>query len=260
MEYSQAAAREERCTNKNPRKDGIENERILPAKSLRKISPLKSFALILLLAALALCLSGCQLHEKLLDEQLDLFVSSMNADDPSLLFSGMHPQVFREDFDPFYQQIKPLWRPVGAEDFKMTGVQVHTRQVNGERYGRYTGTWKVKLEEELYQLTIVYDVDEKGSGISTLSFYRIEETPLAVSVTGIALVILCFAFIIYTAVDILRKKPRAYILVLILAVALTFGFRAGTVQIAIPLGSIGYWVLRRRLLKKRSGDLASPLS
>ena len=216
-----------------------------------KRTPLpKIAALTLIIIVLILSLSSCSLHDALLDEQLQLFVSAMNADDPSLLFSGMHPEIYREDFDTFYQGIKPLWRSAKTEDFRLTGMQVRTRKVNDERYGHYQGVWKVRFEDDYYQLAIVYDSDEKGSGITTMSFVQIPKTSTADTIFGIALVILVFAFLIYTAVDILRKKPRAYILVLILAVMLVFTIRIGTLKIAIPLGSIGYWVLRRKLLRK----------
>ena len=206
------------------------------------------FAAGMIAAAVLLTFGSRLFRNEVLDQQLEVLVSSMNSNDPEPLKDIMHPTVYSEDVDAWFAEIHPLWQNTSTEAFKAKGINISSRVRNGQEYKSYRGIWTVKMGENTYELTIIYESDDKGSGGGALSFYRTEG---ANAFTVVAYIIY-FLFVIFTVVDIIRSKPRLYGLFILLSIMLFFQIRFGEVRITLPLGAIIYWLARKRLLQAKN--------
>ena len=188
----------------------------------------------------------------ILDSQLEMFVTSMNTDDNERFKAAFHPDVNSEDTDGLFADLRQLWRSTEPDAFKPRSVSIRTHTADGVKYGVNKGVWTVEMGDNSYGLTIVYESDGQGSGITILEFAQISEVRGAAYIITVITTIICVIIIIFTAVDIIRSKPHLYILILLTAVCVSFIIHAGDAQIAIPLGSIVYWLARKRLLRAKA--------
>lgn len=192
------------------------------------------------------------LKNDILDSQLDAFVNSMNSDDPESLKRIFHPSVYAEDVDAWYTKNHPLWQNTPIEAFKTKNIKINTYYKDGVKYKRYQGVWSANIGENLYELTIVYDSDDKGSGIGTLSINHIEEAHGVTYFLSVIALIIYALIVIYTVIDIIRFKPRLYGLFIVIAIGLFFRIRINAVYFTIPLGAIIYWLVRKRQMQAKS--------
>ncbi len=192
------------------------------------------------------------LKNDILDSQLDAFVTSMNSDDPESLKRIFHPSVYAEDVDAWYAKNHPLWPNTPLEAFKTKSINVNTYNKDGVKCERYKGVWTANIGESLYELTIVYDSDDKGSGVGTLSINQIGKANGATYYLSVILLIIYVLIVIYTVIDIIRYKPRLYGLFIAIVIGLLFRIKIYEVDFTIPLGVVIYWLARKRLMQAKS--------
>jgi hypothetical protein len=249
----------------------------------------------LLLSILFCCfLSGCAglLKHERMDQEVEHLITALNEDDADQIFLSMYPGVItREEFDESYEAIQLLWEKSEEHTIKLNSINTKknldasgTSLICKARYYVYT-------QDNAYTITLTHLSDNSGDGLYRFDL-NIGAEPVLISggfTTAaensalqwgiLILCILSYLFIIVTAADILRKRPRLF--GLWLAAALTFcsfqirlspsNFHAGGIinwfamssfkiynngirnfVLSLPAGAILYWCLRKKLLAQKS--------
>lgn len=254
--------------------------------------------LVLMMAVVLLLLCGCAAMEEggaVLDEQLEAFMACVEAKDKDGAAELAYNQEFGEDIREFFDGLTDYW-PAKAGD-------VHTRQslnvTVGNRGKTYKGSYLVASNGENYVVDIAYVEDDNGAGITMLYANLSSDVAAAATPTGtlqsaaqntpiqwcfLAIRLLFVGFVIFTVVDILRKKPRYYGLWILAALFylvvrlrlsemnvnfhITFGILATTewlkypdgltnIVLGLPAGSIAYWCVRGSLLRQKAAKAAA---
>ena len=260
--------------------------------------PILKRMLVLMMAAALLLLCGCAAVEEggaVLDEQLEAFMACVEAKDKEGAAELAYNQEYGEDIRGFFDGLTAYW-PAKAGD-------VHTRQslnVNiGNRGKTYKGSYLVTSNGENYVVDIAYVEDDNGAGITMLYANLSADVAAAATPTGTlqsaaqntplqwsfqAIRLLFVGFVIFTVVDILRKKPRYYGLWILVAlfylvvrlrlsefnvnVHVTFGILAATewlkypdgltnIVLSLPAGAVAYWCVRGSLLRQKAAKAAA---
>ncbi len=251
-----------------------------------------SVAVLLLSILFCFFLSGCAglFKNERMEQEVEQLIDALNEDDADQIFLSMYPGVItREEFDKSYEAIRLLWNKSDEHTIRLNSINTQKSLGNSlicqVRYYVYT-------RDNAYTITLTHLSDNNGDGIYRFNLTAGAEpvlisggfkTAMANSVLQWGVLFLCvlsYLFIIFTAVDILRKRPRLF--GLWLAAALTFfsfqmqitpsnfhanvginwfvmsAFKIYTNDIrhfvfALPMGSILYWCFRRKLLTPKSG-------
>ena len=194
----------------------------------------------------ALCLSGCGFRNKTLDAQLPLVVAALNEQDQEALRSLLHPSLAEQTgFEAGFQELLTLWTPVDAADARL--IQFHSVTGNGMK--QVEGLYAFPGTELTSSLYLAYQVDGAGGGLISVRLVppeanQVEEQPIWLTIY----LIVCAGFIIFTIVDIVRQKPLKYGWYIVLAVFTFRFFVNGTTILYLPLGSLIYWAIRKKLL------------
>lgn len=257
----------------------------------------KSGIVVLLLSVLLCCiLSGCAdfIKSEEMDKEVVNFIEALNEDDADRIFQSMYPDVVtREEFDESYEAVRKLWEKSDEYTTKLNSINTRKNYTQSGDFRICQAQYYVYTQAQDYTITFTYRSDDTGDGVYQFNL-NVGAEPVLISggfTTArensafqwglLVFSVLSYLFIIATAVDILRKRPRLF--GVWLAASLTFlAFWIQIVQIApanirvggnvcwfvfsalkmystgggrcvfaIPVGAIVYWCLRRKLLSQK---------
>ena len=212
---------------------------------------------ILMAAVLACCLflSGCTVKNETLDAQLDRTLAALNQDDREAFLALLYPGVESEaDLEEGYRQIREIWIPTAREDVELVKYNVNA----SSQQKAYQGIYRLPRTDEFGYLEIDYLETKEGRGLVGLHMGMIEEPEQESYGAGQWIyIVLYFAVVVFTIVDIIRKKPRKYGWYILLALVY-FRLRINSFSATIPLGSIVYWCIRKRLLREKEAAAMAP--
>lgn len=253
----------------------------------------KLWIVLLLIASLfGGVLSGCStlLKNEEMDQKVDDLIQALNEDDADRIFEALYPGMLtRDEFDASYETIRQIWEKCDEYTLKLSAIKTNkTFDKTGDSIIR-SANYVVHTQNQDYTITLAYRSDQNGEGL-----YQFFVNVVPVLVSGdfttvgknsalqwglLVLTILSYIIIIFTVVDILRKRPRLF--GVWLGVALTFAFfkiqlvpgnfhvnggitwfalsafriytgGGRSFVFAVPAGAVVYWCLRRRLLARKA--------
>ncbi len=257
----------------------------------------KSNAVMLFFAILLCCfLSGCAdlLKNERMDQEVEQIIAALNEDDADQIYESMYPDVVtREEFDKSYEPIRQIWKKCDEHTTKMTSIHINNNQNNSEMIRTYQVQYYVYTPEDSYTINLTYRSDDKGEGVYGFNLtpgtvpvllsggFTTFKANSAVQWVLLIVCILSYLFVIVTAVDILKKRPRWYGAWLAAAFAFVclqmkivpknfhvsggvsffamsalkvYSTGARNFVVAFPAGALVYWCMRKKLLVKRSMD------
>ena len=219
-------------------------------QKMKAFKRMKTTVAIIALIALALLLSGCAADSSLMEEQKNLVVSCLNDHDSDGLQAIMYPNdLSKEELEAGYQASADIWRPVDAKDVQL--IQF-SGQTNAEQK-IYQGIYQFPKEMEQYALYLSYVETDGVKGLTNIRIISASQAqppaaPLSLTISRIVTV----CFIIFSVVDVVRKKPRHYGWYIVLCIVV-FWFNFNHVRyIVLPLGALIYWCIRKKLLAKKA--------
>lgn len=224
----------------------------------------KILRLLLLALVLTCCLAltGCGFRNKTLDGQMEKLVDVLNQDDYGGFVSLFHPNAaLLPSLHDTYEELRDAWIPVEPGDLKLIGFNVSS----AAEVKVYQGNYLLPRQDEYNALTLIYVQNSAGSGIENLSLwdYRGQNSLGArirsASVVQCVWTVLCLGFVIFTIVDILRKRPKLFGCYLLLPLVY-FTIRVFSFALYIPTGCIVYWCIRRLALQKKEQEKTAALS
>lgn len=96
----------------------------------------KPTAVILFLSILLCCLlSGCAglLKNEHMDQETELLIAALNADDADQIFDAMYPDVVtREEFDNSYESIRQIWNQCDEHTIKLNSIHFNNNKNKSE--------------------------------------------------------------------------------------------------------------------------------
>ena len=211
-----------------------------------------TFALMMVLALLA----GCTLHNKTLDPVMQRTVEALNQNDMNALRAMISEDTVDDAaFTYFAEHLSDYWQPTEPEALRL--VKLNVQKSPGQT--TWSGGYLLPDGAEYNFLSLVYTEDAEGHGeLLGLHLDQVDETQAAgisvhspFGVAGLIYNLLCFAFIVFTIVDIARKRPIKYGWYIVLALV-SFYMTFNGVRFSAPLGSIIYWAIRKGLLEKKA--------
>lgn len=215
---------------------------------------------ILVLGCLGL--AGCGIKHEKLDEQMALMVTALNEGDEAAFTALLYPGMEKEyDLHELFIQLEEYWVPVSPEELSLVSFNIYTGTDGKSSQGMYA----VPGNEKVNTLILAYAETDDGAGVSTIYLQQRDgqkeaagrSTPEWIW-TG-----LFAAFQILTIVDILVKKPRKfgwYILLALFFFNFNLRLNGGAFSLAVPLGAIVYWCLRKKLLWEKARQTKTPVS
>ena len=255
-----------------------------------------------ILALLLFCMCGCSMIQQSMQEakskteqinglleQFMVCVERGDAQGAAALASN--PAQMLRDF----AGIAAAWPAHGADEYKLMGTSINvTMPLSEGIQSDLVSYYRVRSGGEDYQVALVTESFHPENGIVSISAVRVQDLKDAgiepegsvfptAKITVLQWLLLAFwsisiLFCLFTIVDILRKKPRLYILWILLtlvfvgfrwsmgptnfSMSIKFGLLRLTkwlkyadhrsiLQISFPFGAILYWCLRNTLLKKK---------
>lgn len=254
----------------------------------------RSGIVVLLLSVLLCCiLSGCAdfIKSEEMDKEVVNLIEALNEDDADQIFQSMYPGVVtQEEFDESYEAVRKLWEKSDEYTTKLNSINTRKNFTQSGDIRICQAQYYVYTQAQDYTITFTYRSDDIGDGVYQFNL-NVGAEPVLVSggfMTArknsvlqwalLMLSVLSYLFIVVTAVDILRKRPRLF--GVWLAASLTFiAFQiqaapanlhvGGNVSwfvfsafkiystgsrrfvFALPVGAIVYWCLRKRLLSQK---------
>lgn len=254
----------------------------------------RSGIVVLLLSVLLCCiLSGCAdfIKSEEMDKEVVNLIEALNEDNADQIFQSMYPGVVtREEFDESYEAVRKLWEKSDEYTTKLNSINTRKNFTQSGDIRICQAQYYVYTQAQDYTITFTYRSDDIGDGVYQFNL-NVGAEPVLVSggfTTArknsalqwalLMLSVLSYLFIVVTAVDILRKRPRLF--GVWLAASLTFiAFQiqaapanlhvGGNVSwfvfsafkiystgsrrfvFALPVGAIVYWCLRKRLLSQK---------
>lgn len=216
----------------------------------------RMFLSLALVAVLAMLLTGCRQlrHKEILEEQLDKVITAMNRDDPNALYDLFYEMpTGRTEFDRDYASMAEAWE--GSGEYTTRTASYHASSTS--QGSTYTATYEITFSQWVCVMTLVYIEDASGNGLQAVQFTpgALEEVvgPQSGSLTRIktpfqwfllAVSLVQLGLLVYTVVDIFRRKPRQYglwLLIAFLAVRPYFTIQSG-IQIGFTVGlSVNFW-------------------
>lgn len=214
-------------------------------------------ALALLLGCLLL--TGCALHNKTLDAQMTRVVQALNERDDSALRAMFdEKQLDDASFRSFARSLHVYWQKTDPEEIRLVQLNIN----KNSQQSVWSGTYVLPEGTEYNVLRLVYAEDSAGHGsLQSLYLDKAEVPSAGISIVTILWYLLCAAFIVFTIVDVARKKPIKYGWFIALSL-LTFFLRKNGAQVTVPLGAVIYWCIRKSLLRQkaaRDAAAAEPL-
>lgn len=217
----------------------------------------KRFRILLMALLLACCLilSGCgQLKNEVLEGQMSAMVTALNREDYDAFRDLCYPFEDSEmALRTGFEELCANWVPLEPEQLEL--VQ-YTESRNAEGT-LVQGIFRLPRNDEYNALLIEYWKTEEGSGLVTFRITQVPEGRMkATKLTSNRILqwgwyLLNLGFIIVTIVDIIRKKPSKYGLYIVMALVffnLRIFVNGFSFTLSIPLGSLIYWIIRRKLV------------
>ena len=254
--------------------------------------------LALMMAAVLLLLCGCGSLEEggaVLDEKLEQFMACIEANDKAGAAALAYNQEFGASVEDFFDDLAAYWPATAGDAYTRQSTNVTIR--NGTKF--FKGQYLVESAGKSYVVDLAYTQDENGAGITMLYANLSEDLAAATTPSGtlqsaaentplqwvfLAFRLIFIGFVIFTIVDILRKKPKLYGLWVLAALFyLTLGlslsetgvrfifnigilsatewlkYPDGAIHIALglPAGAIAYWCVRSSLLRQKAAREAA---
>ena len=216
----------------------------------------KWIALIVALGLLAVMLSGCSFKNKVLDAQMEMALAALNDGNSEKMYQLIYPGAMEERaFDEGFDQIMQAWQEKQPEDLKLVRFYVNSKVQADFRQKTYEGIYKMTLGDESCYIYLLYADTSEGSGIVNLNLLSEDEVSgveiSAFSIVSLVFEVLFWLIVVFTIIDIIRKKPRRYGWYIVLAL-LRVTLRTGELALIVPVGVIIYWGIRRNLLRKKA--------
>ena len=219
----------------------------------RKLTTLLLFALLLGCTML----SGCTLHNKTLDPLMQKVVTALNHQDIDSLRSLVHPEITDEAFEAGMAEIMDIWQVMDPAEAKLV-------QLNFQKSAGRSVTQGIYLLKETPDYNVMQLIYEKTDGAGYLISLRLAQAEIGfpmnldqpLGIASLVLLVLSLLIMIVTIVDIVRKKPLKYGWFIVLALII-LPFTVSGLAIALPVGALLYWCLRKSLMKKKAAKLAT---
>lgn len=203
-----------------------------------------------------LVLGGCTIHNDTLDAQMQKIITALNEKDTDTLRQmlpddGIEEEQFLSDVEQLYS----IWTPMDPSEARL--IQLNVTKSPEQTVIR--GIYSVP-ETSQYNCVQLISVEPKGES-AVLNNFNVgwvnsdtaDHSPL--NIIGIALSLISFAVIVFTIVDIARKRPKKYGWYIVLAL-FTFFLSVNGVRLTAPVGAIIYWCIRGSLLQKKAAEEA----
>ena len=211
---------------------------------------LKGFAVCLFVVLFSLfMISGCSLKNETLDPKTEALIKALNAEDEDAFTGLLYPSQ-GYDAHSLFTQFIAFWKPVNYEDVKLIRINVSNNIQSGLSIKAYEGIYQLPRNDEYKQLRIVYSVTDKGSGITDLYLGNFIAQNKTVSIVNLISTIICLAGIVITIVDVIRQRPPKFGVYIFIAF-LFFYFRINGISLAVPVGAISYWCVRKKILEHK---------
>ena len=203
---------------------------------------------LLLIALLIGCLalSGCSIHSKTLDPVMEQVLTALNTQDRDAMKSMLDPSLPEAELETGLEQMLEIWRETDPAEARLGNLQV-------ERSGsweRHTGVYWLPETEDYNAIQLVYEITDGEGTLRYIHLGTADSAGVPNRMT-VLMILPVLALILFTIIDILRKKPRKYGFLIIIAL-ITVPLPVASVQLAIPVGSALYWCLRKQLLRKKA--------
>lgn len=215
----------------------------------------------IVLLAVCLLLSGCAKQMSESNDMMRQIVQAFNAGDADAVYRLFPPNSIDEKgFDAFFAEALEGWQKVDPEEVRAIGFNINTK--NGTSVTQMTFLLPGDMENNVMQFEIE-TTKEHGTYLSSLNFGTLPEdyntsggTLQKISTPALIWDLACFVFLIFTIVDIVRKKPKGYGWFIALAVLLSIPVTIGGAACSVPVGMILWWCLRKVLMKKKNAIAA----
>ena len=217
----------------------------------------KLWVCLLLCVLTVALLSGCGLHNEVLDREMQILCDCIETGDAEALRARFHPDALLNDqtFAEWFGNVQSVWRPIDSDRIDLTNLNVSTSNSAAGTIKTYTGVYLFEYVEDPCTLTLVYLEANGGKGLTNASFASAEVLKGTSYYISLAVVVILAALAVFTVIDIIQKKPRLYGLwiALVLLAHLTFILNTADyrIRIGIPIGAIIYWCVRKKLIKRR---------
>lgn len=216
---------------------------------LNKSNPFRYICIAGVFILLTVILSGCAMHDKVLDNQVYSIIECINTNKPDKLYQMFYPDGThtKEETYAWFQKVKSIWKPISSDSISLESITVKEVTRNNEKEKTYQGVYNFDYEDTDYSLTIYYLETENARGITHLQFVE-SLTGGTLLVFAVALSVITAIFLLYTIIDIVRNKPHRYELWIVITLCLIIPIPVSGTGFAIPLGCIIYWRKRKRFL------------
>ncbi len=212
--------------------------------------------LLCLLLVCLLFLTGCSAKNETLDAQLEQVLDVLDRGDEEAFVALFYPGIAPDsELHGFYAQFREVWTPLDREQIKLVSYNVQSssnlnvHSSSGRKV--FQGVYQLPREDELSLLEIIYVENEEGRGLTGLRMGQpAEGASGSPDVWQSVNLVLCAVVIILTIIDVIRKKPVKFGWYIVIAL-IWFNFRFNSFSLTLPLGSIIYWCLRKRLLREK---------
>lgn len=244
------------------------------------------FLAVLLLLCIMTAACAPEVSNDVLDEKFQALQTAFATNDEERAFELLYLENQTEtEFHDFFSEVLDYW-PVTQDDV-YTLTKFHIEKTG--YYDQWDGIYSGETAGQPYLVQIVYMESEELTGIVNFRVVLEEEYVAAESAQYapagakhwimLAWWVICLAFIVFSIIDIIRKKPRRYglwILLSLVSVGVCYsnGDGFGTVQaifgllnqsryvafatggfeikVTIPIGAILYWCRRKSLLSAKA--------
>ncbi len=215
----------------------------------------------IVLLAVCLLLSGCAKQMSESNETMRQIVQAFNDGDADAVYRMFPPNSIDEKaFDAFFSETLEGWQKVDPQEVRAIGFNINTK--GGASTTQMTFLLPGDMENNVMQFEIE-STKEHGTYLSSLNFGTLPEdyntsggTLQKISTPVLIWDLVCFVFLIFTIVDIVRKKPKGYGWFIALAVLLSIPVTIGGAACSVPVGVILWWCLRKVLMKKKNAIAA----
>lgn len=205
-----------------------------------------------------LLLTGCseKMKSDTLDAQLEQVLDALNRGDEEAFLTLFYPGADSQlDLHQFYAQFRDVWIPTEQNQTELVRYNVNS----SSKQTYFQGIYRLPRSDEYSHLEIDYLETEEGRGLTGLKMGSFSEQSSGTAGTRQKIYnALYLVLLLLTVVDIIRKKPTKYGWWIVLTF-IFFRIRINRFALAIPVGAIVYWCLRKRLLKEKAEKLKPPV-
>lgn len=216
----------------------------------------KAFALLTLILVIACALCGCSFKNETLDAEMAKAVTNLNVRDGEALFGQFYPIIEKDAFLEALDPIYAVWQETDPSTVKLVNINIKKNSVNGEPQKIIQGVYALDLGETPYYLSLVYLEKAGESGLYNLNLNEAQTAGgmsiSTASILSIAVLVVLWALILITVIDILRKRPRRWGWYVLWAIVLTVNITLNGFAIPLPIGVLNYWCRRKGLLRRKA--------